>query len=87
MATGAGALASAQAALNKANDFTKSAEGKNPSMFAPKTDHTTHPMKAHEFANAPYHMVHAPSASNAQEGKSLGEGLKANMDNEAAAKQ
>ena len=49
MASAADPLAGAKAALNKANDYTKSVEGTTPSRFAPKP--------SGQHAAAPYKMA------------------------------
>lgn len=77
-------VASAKAALQKANDLTKSVEGSTPSRFAPQ----------HEYSKAPYKMAQQAKKSGGldawiqnklgqprEEGKSVAEGIKANRQN------
>lgn len=62
-------LASAKSTLNKAKDFTKSVEGKEPSSFAPKP---------REFSGAPYSMAKKASMPDMEK---TAEGLKAKRTN------
>lgn len=59
-------LASAKAALEHAQNFTKSAEGSTTSKFAPP----------HEFSHAPYSMVKKPDTGIVKEASDAGQGIK-----------
>jgi hypothetical protein len=75
MASGADALAGAKKALAKAKDFTKSVEGQEPSMFAPKP--TTHP----EYKYSQSHAARQDDAGLSGEAKSAAAGISAKQKN------
>ena len=80
----ADALAGAKDTLAKANKFTQSVTGNSTNAFAP------HAMPSHIGGVPSYHLAHtARKASEAadQEAKSLGEGLKARMEQNKVAEQ
>jgi hypothetical protein len=73
------ALAGAKSTLAKANDFTRSSEGKNPGMFAPKA--------APKAAPVPAPAPKSSETGLSEEAHSAGEGIKARMENENAARK
>jgi len=82
----ADAVAGAKEALAKANRFTQSVVGNSTNAFAPKV------IPSHIGGVPSYHLAHAARKASDevnlnQEAKSLGEGLKARMEQNKIAEQ
>lgn len=84
----ADALAGAKKTLANAYKFTQSVEGQPVSQnFAPPVVKKPDIPQAHEHANAPYSLARQQRPGISDEARSAGEGIKARMEMEDAARK